>query len=73
MDRSATLEAVRQWPIKDRMELIFQIWDELPIDQLPDPSDELLVELDRRMEAHRANPADTRTWEDVLSRLKDAE
>ncbi len=63
MDPAATLQAVRQWSVEDRLELVFRLWDQLVDDGWqPEPTDDLLAELDRRLAAHEANPSNVRTW-----------
>jgi len=71
MDPTPTLEAVREWPLEDRLELVFRLWDQLVEDHWqPEPTDDLLAELDRRLAAHEANPTDVRTWEQILERVR---
>jgi putative addiction module component (TIGR02574 family) len=36
----------------------------------PEPMDELVAELERRLAAHEANPENIRTWEQVLERIR---
>ncbi len=71
MDPVATLQAVRAWPVEDRLDFVFGLWDQLVEDGWrPEPTDELLAELDRRLAAHEANPGNVRTWEQVLERVR---
>jgi putative addiction module component (TIGR02574 family) len=71
MDPSATLDAARQWPVEDRLDLVFRLWDQLVEDGWrPVPTDELGAELDRRLAAHAADPSNVRTWEQVLERVR---
>ena len=71
MDTTATLQAVRQWSVVDRLDLVFRLWDQLVEDGWrPEPNEELLAELDRRLAAHEANPSNVRTWEQVLQRVR---
>jgi putative addiction module component (TIGR02574 family) len=71
MDTATTLKAVREWPVEDRLELVFRLWDQLVEDGWrPEPTDELIAELDRRLAAHEANPSNVRTWEQVLERVR---
>ncbi len=69
MDPTATLQAVRQWLVADRLELVFRLWDPLVEDGWqPEPSDDLLAELDRRLTVHERNPTEVRTWEQIRVR-----
>lgn len=71
MDATATLQATRQWPVEDRLNLVFSMWDQLVEDGWqPEPNDELIAELDRRLAAHEADPSNVRTWEQVLARVR---
>jgi len=71
MDPTSTLQAVREWPVPDRLELVFRLWDQLVEDGCqPAPSDDLIAELERRLKAHETNPTNVRSWEQVLERLR---
>jgi putative addiction module component (TIGR02574 family) len=71
VDTNSTLETVRGWPIPDRIELVFRLWDQIVEDGWqPEPTDELIAELDRRLANHQANPTNVRTWEQVLERVR---
>jgi len=71
MDPSTTLEAVRKWSVEDRLFFVFDLWDQLVQDGWqPEPTEELVAELDRRLVAHDANPSNVRTWEQVLARVR---
>lgn len=71
MTPTAALQAAREWPVEDRLELLFGLWNQL-IEEgwQPEPSPELKAELDRRLTAHEANPNDVRTWEQVVERAR---
>jgi putative addiction module component (TIGR02574 family) len=71
MDPTTTLEAARQWSVEDRLFVVFNLWDQLVEDGWqPEPTDELIAELDRRLAAHQANPSKVRTWEQILDRVR---
>ena len=68
MDASATLDNVRDWPVEDQLELVFQLWDQITDNRRPPtPSPELLTELHRRLDAHAADPGRAVTWEQVVA------
>ena len=70
MDPTTTLEAVRKWSVEDRFSFVFDLRDQLIEDGWqPEPKEELVAELDRRLAAHEANPSKLRTWEQVLERV----
>ena len=71
MNPTSTLEATRHWSVEDRLYLVFNVWDQLVEDGWqPEPTEDLLAELDRRLANHEANPANVRTWEQVLERVR---
>jgi putative addiction module component (TIGR02574 family) len=71
MDPAMTVQAVRGWPVEDRLELVFRLWDQLVEDGWgPEPDEDLNAELDRRLAAHEADPTNVRTWEQVLQRVR---
>jgi putative addiction module component (TIGR02574 family) len=71
MDTTATLQAIQTLPMEDRVELLFQLWDQL-LDEgwQPALSDELKAELDRRWENFQANPDSGLTWEQVVAHVR---
>lgn len=71
MNPITTLQAVREWSVEDRLDFVFRLWDQLVEDGWqPEPTDDLIEELDRRLAAHEANPTNVRTWEQVLERVR---
>jgi len=73
MDRTATLEAVRSWPIEEQFEFLCDLWDQLvETGWQPELTEELRAELDRRMAAHEADPQSVLTWEQIVARVRRA-
>lgn len=71
MDPSTALQAVQSWPVEDRLNFLFGLWDQLVAESWqPEPDAELAAELDRRLDAHAANPTNVRTWEQILERIR---
>lgn len=70
MDPTSTLEAVREWPVEQQLELVFRLWDQI-VDSgwQPTPDPGLIEELQRRLEAYRADPSRALTWEEVRATL----
>jgi putative addiction module component (TIGR02574 family) len=62
---SATLRAIRQMGIDDRIRLVQAIWDEIAADQYPDLTDSQREELDRRLADDDVNPNEGIPWEVV--------
>lgn len=61
----------RALPVSERIELVEAIWDSIAEDTQTslDLSPEHRAELDRRLAAHRADPASSIPWEQVRERL----
>jgi putative addiction module component (TIGR02574 family) len=71
MDLTAVLQEIQSWPVEDRLELVFRVWDQLIDDDWqPELTDELKAELDRRLAAYQADPDNVLTWEQVVARVR---
>lgn len=71
MDTTATLQAFQTLPLEDRLELLFELWDQVLADGWkPTIDDELKAELDRRWANYQANPASGLTWEQVVAHVR---
>src|SRR5438034_3345925 len=71
MDPTTAVQAVREWSMADRLAFVFRLWDHLIEDGWqPEPTNDLIAELDRRLAAHEADPTNVRTWEQVLERIR---
>ena len=61
MDPTMTVQAVRERPVEDQLELVYRLWDQLVEDGWrPAPDGDLNAELDRRLAAHEADPTNVR-------------
>ncbi|MEQ1696275.1 MAG: addiction module protein [Hyphomicrobiaceae bacterium] len=75
MNKLLTPAQIRQLPVSDRLRLIEELWDSLDeeADELPVPEWHK-AELDKRLDAHGANPGAARPWDevkaDILSSLR---
>ena len=71
MSADATLDSLRSIPVEERVEVMFQLWDHL-IDEgwQPEPDADLDAELDQRLANHAASPGRTRTWEQIMERIR---
>ncbi|EDM77046.1 hypothetical protein PPSIR1_16135 [Plesiocystis pacifica SIR-1] len=70
----AAQSAVLSLSPEQRLRLIEQLWDSL-VDDRGDSlelSPEIRAELDRRLDAHRANPDETLNWAELQRRIRDA-
>jgi len=54
----------------DKLMLVNELWDDLASnpDQIP-VSDEVVAELDRRMEVYKKDPTAVSTWEEIQLRI----
>ena len=71
MEYQTVLEAVRAWPIENRVRLVDQIQDDLHVSD-ENLTPELMQELDRRLADLKANPADVTIWEEIMSKATSA-
>jgi putative addiction module component (TIGR02574 family) len=63
------LDKLLELPAAERLEIIGELWDSIPPQELPPLSDELKDELDRRYEALVHDPGRGSSWEEVKERL----
>ncbi len=71
MDLSTVMTAVGSWPVGDRLRLLEEIWDQLADEGYePELSDELKLELDRRLASLDASPEKLPTWEAIAERVR---
>jgi len=62
---------VQTWPVEVQLEFVFRLWDHLVEGGWqPESTDDLKAELDRRLAAYQANPANVLTWEQVVARVR---
>ena len=60
----------RNLPLAERIELIDVLWESIAEQGYEPPlTSEQAAELDRRLEAHRQNPADVVSWESIKEDL----
>ncbi len=71
MNLQQTLENIETWTIEEQHALLRGLWHRLHGEVLvEDIDDDLMMELEARMERHRQNPTDTYSWEEVNASLK---
>lgn len=71
MPRTIDLDDIKSLSVDERLGVIEEIWDSLDDDPSPPMiSDELKAELERRLAAHRLNPDEGFTWEEVKAGLR---
>jgi putative addiction module component (TIGR02574 family) len=65
-----SLPQVSNLSFQQKLLLVTELWDELAANpqQLP-VSQEVIAELDRRMESYRKDPSNVTTWEAIQHRL----
>ena len=71
MSRTIDLDDIQSLSVDERLDVIEVIWDS--IDDEPSPptiSDELRLELDLRLAAHRQIPDEGSTWAEVKAGLR---
>ncbi len=67
----ATLDSLKQLSVEDRRELIEELWLSL-VDEpfVPELTDDLKHELERRRDAAIAQPERSSTWDEVVARIR---
>lgn len=68
---SALLTQAKELPVKERIELIDELWASVVNEGYEPPlTPEQAAELDRRLEEHRRNPNDVIAWIDMRAELR---
>jgi putative addiction module component (TIGR02574 family) len=70
MDINETLSELTSLPVTDRLRVVESLWDSIESDTPVSLSPEQRDEINRRIEAHEANPDELLTWDQVLDRLR---
>jgi len=71
MDLQTALKEIKTWSVEDRLELLERVWDQLDeTDWEPELTEEQLAEAERRFAAHKTNPKDALTWEEVKAHVR---
>jgi putative addiction module component (TIGR02574 family) len=71
VDPTTILQTIQTWPVEDQLDFLFRAWDQLLENGWqPELTDELKAELERRLAAHQANPANALTWEQVIAHVR---
>ena len=71
IDIGHTIDEIRSLSVDERLMVVEAVWDSLTDDASLIPlSPVQRAELDRRLDAHEANPSNVLTWDQVLERLQ---
>ena len=70
MDLNETLSELTSLSVPDRLRVVELLWDSIEPGAPISPSPEQRDEINRRIEAHEANPSEVLTWDQVLDRLR---
>ena len=72
MDLKTVLNEVRSWPVKDRLQLVEEICQDLGDSNSNESelTDDLKLLLDRRLSAHDADPEDVTTWDAIKNYVR---
>ena len=57
-------------PSAERIELAMEIWDSIAPEDIPGPTPEQMVEIERRLAEHQRDPSSAIPWEEVQARLR---
>jgi putative addiction module component (TIGR02574 family) len=69
MNKALLKEKLLELSPAERLEIVEEIWDSIPPQDLPTLSEEQKEELDRRYDALVREPGRGSSWEDVRARL----
>ena len=70
MDINETLSELTPLPVTDRLRVVESLWNSIGSDTAVSLSPEQRDEINRRIQAHEANPDELLTWDQVLDRLR---
>ena len=71
MNMAAALKEIETWPADEQIELVQRVWDRLiESGWQPTLTEEQKAELDRRLDALEANPADVVSWESIVEHVR---
>ncbi len=68
MDLLKTIAKLTALPISDRLQIVEKLWDSIDDAEPIAFSPEHQAEIDRRLDAHEANPNELLTWDEVYTR-----
>ena len=71
MNLDQTLSELTSLPVAERLRVVGLLWDSLDREAPITISLEQQAEIRRRVDAHRRNPDELLTWDQVLDRLRD--
>ena len=71
MDIRQTLSELTALPVADRLHVLETIWDSIDAGTPVDLSPAERSEINRRLDAHEANPDELLTWDQVLDQLRE--
>jgi putative addiction module component (TIGR02574 family) len=71
MNLDQTLSELTSLPVADRLRVVESLWDSIEADAPVTIAPEQHAEIDRRVQAHEANPDELLTWDEVLDQLRD--
>jgi putative addiction module component (TIGR02574 family) len=60
---------LKQLPADAKLEIIGELWDSMTEEEVPTP-DDVLEELERRLDAYECNPERGTTWEEAERQIR---
>jgi len=71
MEPAAVMQEIATWPLDQRLELLERVWDDLLDSGWQPPLTEAVrAELDRRLQAAKANPDEVVTWDEIVNHVR---
>ena len=71
MDIQQTLSELTALPVPDRLHVLETLWDSIDAETPVELSPAEQSEINRRLDAHEANPDELLTWDQVLDQLRE--
>ena len=70
MNGESELTRLQSWALEEQLEFVFRAWDQI-VDSgwQPGMPPDVLLEIESRLDAHRADPSRAMTWEQVVASL----
>jgi putative addiction module component (TIGR02574 family) len=70
MNVEQTIADLSALPVADRLRVVHAIWDSLPDDVDLSPSAEQQAEINRRLDAHEADPSTAISHDELMRRIE---
>jgi putative addiction module component (TIGR02574 family) len=70
MDKALLKEKLLELSPAERLEIVEEIWDSIPPEELPPLTDEQIAEVEKEWAEHQKDPTSAVPWEEVQRSLR---